>query len=160
MTTITLERKQEIVRKESLDAILNSKAKKKIIVAGPGTGKTFTFKKVLELKRDGENIAMTFIRKLSEDMALSLDGLAEVKTFHAYCKKILHEQNGRVELVPYLSQIVEKDSEILEDHYSNFDEQFQCLNEGSKEVGFYLRRGDYYEVVSFNDSVYRLYRAL
>lgn len=33
------------------EAILNSSSKKKIVVAGPGTGKTFLFKEILERKK-------------------------------------------------------------------------------------------------------------
>jgi superfamily I DNA/RNA helicase len=155
-----LKAKQKAERDRCLQVVLQSKSKKKIIVAGPGTGKTFTFGKVLELKRDGNNIAMTFIRKLADDMNSSLGELAEVKTFHAYCKKVLHEQNGRVDLVPCLSQVIGKDAEVLDENVSDFDEKFQELKEDSPDIAFYLSRGDYYEVVSFNDSVYRLYRAL
>ena len=86
--------------------------------------------------------------------------LAEVKTFHAYCKKILHEQNGKVELFPYLTQIIEGDADYLGLALRDFDKKFQVLDENSSEVEFYLKRGDYYDAVSFNDSVYRLYKKL
>ena len=44
------ERLAEIARErtEASDAIVNSTAEKRLIVAGPGTGKTYTFKKALE----------------------------------------------------------------------------------------------------------------
>ena len=147
-------------REKYLQAILKSSAPKKIIVAGPGTGKTFTFGKVLELNVEGNNIAMTFIRKLAQDLETSLGHMSEVKTFHAYCKKILHEQNGRVNLVPYLTSLIKKDAEILGKNLTHFDAKFQSLDEDSPEVEFYLERGDYYEVVAFNDAVYRLYKQL
>ena len=38
-------------RQESLDAILQSKSRNKIVVAGPGTGKTFLFKQILKDKK-------------------------------------------------------------------------------------------------------------
>ena len=160
VTDAELKKRQELERNRALEAILKSTARKKIIVAGPGTGKTYTFKKVLELKPSAKNVVMTFIRKLTEDMAKSLGELAEVKTFHAYCKKVLHEQNGRVELVPYLTLIIAKDSEVLAPGSGDFDQKFRTLDEASAELRFYLDRGDYYEVVSFNDAVYRLYAAL
>jgi superfamily I DNA/RNA helicase len=147
-------------RERCLRAILESTAKKKLIVAGPGTGKTFTFGQVIKGNGGDANLVMTFIRKLAEDMEKDLGEHAEVKTFHRYCKKILHEQNGRVELVPYLTKIVERDSDLLDKELSGFDAKFQMLEEDSPELSFYIKRGDYYEVVSFNDSVYRLYRLL
>lgn len=151
---------QKVEREKCLDVILSSKSNKKIILAGAGTGKTFTFKEILKTNPEGENIAMTFIRMLTSDMYASFGDLAEVKTFHAYCKKILHEQNGKVELIPFLTRIIEEDAQILELGLKEFDKKLQMLDENSPEVAFYLRRGDYYDAVSFNDSVYRLYKAL
>jgi len=160
MTREELKEKQRIERDACLQDILKSPSKKKMIVAGPGTGKTFAFSRVLDSNGGANNIAMTFIKKLSDDMDHAFGNVAEVKTFHAYCKKILHEQNGRVDLVPYLTQVIEKDVEVLGEVYSEFDAKFQNLEEDSPAITFYLERGDYYEVVSFNDSVYRLYKAL
>ena len=151
---------QKTERTECLDKILESDAPKKIIVAGAGTGKTFTFKKILELNPSDENIALTFIRLLTADMFSSFGDLAEVKTFHAYCKKVLHEKNGRVDIHPVLTNIIEEDAKYLERKLNGFDEKFQLLEEQSEEIEFYLKRGDYYEAVSFNDSVYRLYKLL
>jgi ATP-dependent DNA helicase UvrD/PcrA len=141
-----------------LGRILESDHPRKLIVAGPGTGKTFTFGEVFRKSHGENNLALTFIRKLVEEMERGLGELAEVKTFHAYCKKLLHERNGRVELVPFLTRIVESDAIFLGAPLYGFDDKFQTLAEDSHEVGFYLARGDYYEAVSFNDSVYRLYR--
>lgn len=155
-----LKRRQEEERKQCLEAILQSDSPKKIIIAGPGTGKTFTFGQVLKNYADGNNLALTFINKLANDMQKDLDGLAEVKTFHAYCKKILHQLNARVELVSYLSLIIKRDAELLGKSFNDFDTKFQMLDEENPEITFYLERGDYYDVVSFNDSVYRLYKIL
>ena len=98
-------------RRECINAILSSKSNKKIVLAGAGTGKTYTFREILKANSDGENIALTFIKSLTADMDSVFGDLAEVKTFHAYCKKILHEQNGKVELFPYLTQIIEEDAD-------------------------------------------------
>ncbi|MEI9960195.1 MAG: hypothetical protein WDM76_03395 [Limisphaerales bacterium] len=43
--------------------------------------------KVLEGKAGGNNLALTFIRKLAAEMEIALDKKAEAKTFHAYCKE-------------------------------------------------------------------------
>ncbi len=122
--------------------------------------RVFTFSKLLAQTGGGVNLALTFIRKLVADMEAVLGPYAEVKTFHAYCKKILHEQNGRIELAPYLTKVVEKDAALLCRSLSDFDAKLRNLEEKSAEVAFYLRRGDYYAVVGFDDSVYRLYKAL
>jgi superfamily I DNA/RNA helicase len=147
-------------RGKCLHAIISSKARRKIILAGAGTGKTFTLKRVLLANPGGQSIAMTFINRLTKDMNTSFGNLAEVKTFHAYCKKILHEQNGSVELEPFLTTIIEDDARCLRKPLKDFDRKFQILDEESPEVAFYLSRGDYYDTVSFNDSVYRLFKKL
>lgn len=151
---------QKSERTECLKKILESQASKKIIVAGAGTGKTFTFKELLKANGTGENIALTFIRKLTSDMFNSFGDLAEVKTFHSYCKKVLHQRNGKVDIYSFLTNIIEEDALYLGLELSEFDEKFELLQEDSEEIGFYLTRGDYYEAVSFNDSVYRLYKLL
>ncbi len=151
---------QKEERLKCIKAIISSKSNKRIILAGAGTGKTYTLKEVLKANPGGENIALTFINSLTADMASVFGDLAEVKTFHAYCKKILHEQNGKVELFPFLTQIIEEDAHYLGSALHDFDNKFQILDEDSSEVSFYLERGDYYDAVSFNDSVYRLYKIL
>ncbi|MDD5529648.1 MAG: ATP-dependent helicase [bacterium] len=151
-----IKKEQRDGRKKCLEDILSSTAKKKIIVSGAGTGKTYTFGELLKQNYKGNNLAMTFIRKLVEELNLKLSNYAEVKTFHAYCKKILHERKGRVELCPYLTKIIEEDSKILNRNLNNFDIKFRELKETSPEIEFYLNRGDYYKAVGFNDSVYRL----
>jgi superfamily I DNA/RNA helicase len=158
-TNDEIKAQQKIARKKCLDAILASTAKKKLIVAGAGTGKTHTFGEILKGCAGGTNLAMTFIRKLIADMESKLPS-AEVKTFHAYCKKVLHTQNGKVEIAPFLSKIIENDADLLGKDLSDFDDKFQTLDEGAEEIAFHLKRGDYYNAVGFDDAVYRLYKML
>lgn len=152
--------RQKQERSEILDAILASESPKKMIVAGAGTGKTFTFGQVLKLNAGGNNIAMTFIRILTKDMEQNLSEYSDVYTFHAYCKYVLHKHFGGFELVPYLTKLIQRDAEILEYSLSDFDSKFRMLDEESAEIAFYLKRGDYYGVFSFNDVVYRLLKKL
>lgn len=160
MTREQIKTRQKKERAEKLQAILDSDAKKKLIVAGPGTGKTFTFGKLLESRTGGNNLAMTFIKKLVADMEATLAEKAEVKTFHAYCKKILHDQSGSFELVPYLTKVIKKDAALLHKSLDDFEAKFRTMKEDSPDIAFYLKRGDYYEVVGFDDSVYRLYKEI
>lgn len=79
----------EAERRTALTAILDSEARKKLIVAGPGTGKTYTFKAALE--RAGGGVALTFIRALVRDLRVALADTAEiVNTFHGFAKHMLH----------------------------------------------------------------------
>ena len=155
MTNSLLE-DQSAQRQRYLEAILASDNPRKLIIAGPGTGKTYTFGKVFEKLGGVGCLALTFIRKLVADMEAELGDVAEVKTFHAFCKKLLYKAYGGFVLSPFLTQVVGEDSESLGMHHSQFDLAFQTLVEDSDEISFYLRRGDYYDAVSFNDSVYRV----
>jgi hypothetical protein len=64
-------------RQKYIDAVLSSSSKKKIVVAGPGTGKTFLFKKVLQGK--SKTLTLTFVNSLVEDLSLELNGISDVK---------------------------------------------------------------------------------
>jgi superfamily I DNA/RNA helicase len=143
-------------RQRYLETILASDNPRKLIVAGPGTGKTYTFSKVFETLGSVNNLALTFIRKLVADMESEFGDIAEVRTFHAYCKMLLHKAYGGFLLSPFLTQVVNEDSQSLGRYLSHFDQAFQILSDDSEEINFYLMRGDYYDAVSFNDSVYRV----
>ena len=67
----------ESARNGYTSAILASDAQRRIIVAGPGTGKTHTFKQVLAQAGDGA-LALTFLSLLVRDLESELDGLADV----------------------------------------------------------------------------------
>jgi len=149
-------KKQREERDAILKAILDSKASKKLIIAGAGTGKTYTFKKIVEHYPGGKHIAMTFIRLLRDDMYASLGEQADVRTFHEFCKKILHEQKGGIDLFPKLQLVIEGDARYLGHKYKDFSKKFQNLEEDAPELKFFLERSTYYHTVSFDDSVYRM----
>src|SRR6187551_509001 len=115
---------QNAERTTLLKEILESKSPKRLIVAGAGTGKTFTFSEVLKLNPEGANIAMTFIRLLRDDMLGSLGSYAEVRTFHEFCKKILHERRGGFTLYPKLTLIMKEDAQHLNVDCGSFDDKF------------------------------------
>lgn len=144
-------------REKYSNAIVLSKDKKKIIVAGPGTGKTFTFKQVSD-SIAGNKIILTFIRKLVSEMKPKFDSFVEVKTFHELCKGLLHKKLGYFDIEPFLPKIIQEDSDLLELGLSDFSNKFRNIEENSGEIKFYLDRSDYYETLSFDDSVYRFYK--
>src|SRR4030088_1394160 len=68
----------------AVNRVLASRSAKKLIVAGPGAGKTFLFRKILE-HADGDEhdrIALTFINELKDDLEKNLSDLAHVFTLH------------------------------------------------------------------------------
>src|SRR5208337_3135846 len=74
-------------RQEHTDAVNRSPSSKKIVVAGPGTGKTYLFKSILEGKKNP--LTLTFVHSLVDDLSLDLFGLSEVKTLHGFARGIL-----------------------------------------------------------------------
>jgi len=157
----TKERETMILeRKAYLERIISSESKKKIIVAGPGTGKTYTFSRVFESKGKGKFLALTFIKNLADSLSFELGENVETKTFHSFCKGVLHKQIGMVSIFPNLTAIIEYDASVLNPRLSDFKSKFQNLEEESEEIRFFLDRGNYYQWLSFEDSVYRLYTIL
>jgi AAA domain len=79
----------------AIEKIVASKRPKKIVVAGPGAGKTSLFKTLLsESKKenpDASHLVVTFISALAEELKHDLSEFADVFTFHAYCKQLLHK---------------------------------------------------------------------
>jgi superfamily I DNA/RNA helicase len=149
--------RQREERARCVEAIIRSRAKKKLIAAGAGTGKTFTFATVIEQRKSGNNLAITFIRKLVSDMDAALKGNAEVRTFHAYCKKVLHQKRGGLELVQFLPELIQRDAAFLGMSAGDFATKFRRLEEDA-DLAFYLQRANYYNAVGFDDSVYCLFK--
>ncbi len=146
-------------RKRYTDLIINSTARNKIVVAGAGTGKSFTFQSYLTGK-EGKSLALTFINNLARDLFNDLAGIAEVHTFHGYCKSVLHKISvdgitSSFRYYPQLPKLIESDALTLANQLSDLEKSIQTLTDG-EEIEFYLRRANYYNSVGHNDSVYRV----
>jgi hypothetical protein len=77
--------------KEAIERILQSPSRKKLVVAGPGTGKTTLFRALLELGSGSQKtrLVLTFINNLKKDLEKSLSDLARIYkivtgAWHAY----------------------------------------------------------------------------
>ena len=156
-------------RRDCLQRILESQATHKLIVSGPGTGKTYTFGKLLEYD-PGESLVITLINNLVDEMQQEIGGLAEVRTFHSLSRKLLHKHpfggiTSRFHFFPKLTQVIENDSRILNEagyldrgfDKDALEEAFRLLNEQDGRVDFFIERANYYDAVGFDDSVYRVF---
>lgn len=155
-------------RQEYVDKIVGSTARHKVIVAGPGTGKTTAFKAVLASVPDGDRVALTFIRNLVRDLEKDLAGLAEAKTFHAYCRKLLHRRASeglttKFHYFPPLEELISADAKLLKVAPRlpslDFAEALRTLAEGDGRIAFFLERSSFYNAVGFDDSVYRVLKS-
>ena len=158
MADSILHKKQEDERNEQTKEIINSSQEKRLVISGPGTGKTFVFDKIIKKSPSGNKIVLTFIRRLITDIDQKIQIEGTCKTFHEFAKGLLHSQKGSFDLQPYLSDIIKKDADFLGLDLEEFDTKFQELDEYGPEIPFYIKRGNYYQTVSFNDSIYRLFK--
>jgi hypothetical protein len=69
--------------------IVESDHRRRLIVSGPGTGKSYAFKLALQ-RKGGRGLALTFIRTLAAELAKDLGDDADTFTFHAYSKHLFH----------------------------------------------------------------------
>ena len=161
MPNQNLHNQQSADRNHYTDLIIQSTVRNKVIIAGPGTGKSFTFRKLLETK-NGDNLALTFINNLAFDLQKDLGELAESHTFHGYCKKLLHKISvdgidTDFYYFPKLPLLIKSDANLIGIDLDKFEEAFHTLTEDDR-IGFYIERGNYYNAVSHSDAVYRVLR--
>ncbi len=159
-------------RKEDLEKFLNLKKDKKVLVAGPGTGKTFSFLKYLEKfeKKDKVRI-VTFINNLVNDLEREADVEFQkndklkikrenviISTFHSFCREIVLKHR---EKFFYFNRLFDL---ILYDIFKRTDrkgkEQFKkTLNNLSEKDGlfnYFFKAGNYYNAVGDSNIVQAL----
>jgi len=84
----------KIERENDVTKIKNSSHPRKVVVAGPGTGKSFLFQELIKdkkLKGKKDFVAITFIGKLGDALADDLCGLAKTFTMHGFARKLFLE---------------------------------------------------------------------
>lgn len=141
-------------REKHIDAVLNSPSKKNIVVAGPGTGKTYLFKMILKGKKN--TLTLSFVNALVEDLSLDLCGISDVKTLHGFARGILKKaKNEDIKIFPELSKkVIEGDARILLKENIDFDELFHNRDDDNILIEFYRKRKNYYGHHGFSDIVF------
>lgn len=154
---------------EAIDKILRSKSRKKLVVAGPGTGKTTLFRKLLD-STDGDKhsrIVLTFLHNLKNDLDQSLSDSAQVFTLHGYSQLLLHRSEAlrtglseSFRCLPGMATLIARDWKYLKgEPVPQFVGEMRNLERGT-DVEFYLDRANYYDAVDFDDSVFRAFEGL
>jgi superfamily I DNA/RNA helicase len=165
------QRLQEIAeeRTAATEAIVNSDSEKRLIVAGPGTGKTHTFKQALakaitDSSSAEKGLALTFIRNLVEDLSEALSDVADVFTFHGFCKHQMHRhpvaglQEGW-DYYPGLIEVMAADLELLGRKgikKADIEQRLHDLDGKDGILSEALAVGNYYNAVSHTDLVHRV----
>lgn len=136
-------------RSDDLNRIKNSDHPRKVVVAGPGTGKSHLFSQLIKKKiSEGKNkfLAITFIGKLGDTLADDLCGLAETATMHGFARKfVLNTLNDREKEWVYYPNIYKV---IKEDLEKEGIKKFEIGDENYKE------KTAYYKAVGNADVVY------
>jgi superfamily I DNA/RNA helicase len=132
-------------RDEHVKAIIRSKSRRKVVVAGPGTGKTHLFKKALEGKRNP--LVLSFINALVDELSIALYGMSEVRTLHSFARVLLGKIRGKedVRIYPRLADIIEEDMLILKGEKVDFEEIFHTRDDANPHIKFYSHRKKYYD---------------
>ena len=139
-------------REKYVEAVLNSLSNNKIVVGGPGTGKTYLFKKVLEGKRKA--LTLTFINHLVEDLSLELCGLSEVRTLHSFAYNLLSSHSKGVKIFPDLWKVIQEDARILLNKEVDFDKLFHNRLDKNEHIEFYKKRREYYKHYGYSDVIF------
>jgi superfamily I DNA/RNA helicase len=143
--------KAESDAKKHNDAILESPSKKKVVVAGPGTGKTYLFKTILAGK--SKTLTLTFVNALVEDLSLELCGLSDVRTLHGFARSVLKTGKDDVKMFPRLPDVISEDAKILLGEEIKFKPMFNNRDDSNKHMVFYRKRRRYYDHYGFEDIV-------
>ncbi len=133
-------------RQNDVDKIKASNHPRKVIVAGPGTGKSHLFQKLIEEKRiNGKKnfVAITFIGKLGDALADDLCGLAETMTMHGYARRLFLKYCKDWTYYPKIHQIIKDDLQkegvnefkIGDDNYKDKSAYYKAI--GDADVVYY-----------------------
>ena len=146
-------------RKKHTNNVLNHPSRYKVVVAGPGTGKTFLFKKVLSGKT--KTLTLTFVKTLVEDLSLELCGLSKVKTLHGFARgKLAEDTEKKVAMFSKLPEVIEEDLWIIKRQKAKFDYIFHnCDDKKPELIDFYEERRDYYNYYGFDDVIFAVVKA-
>lgn len=114
-----------------------------------------------------DRLILTFINNLADELKRDLGHLSRAYTFHAYCHLLLRRQpelRGALRddflYFPKLVHLVKADWVIVRDEEApHFVALMRLLDRGAA-LDFYVDRGNYYQAVSFDDSVFRIHEAL
>jgi ATP-dependent DNA helicase UvrD/PcrA len=152
--------KAKAERGAQVHKILGSPALKKVVVAGPGTGKTFLFKMVLSDKKN--SLTLTFVNSLVEDLSLELNGLSNVRTLHSFARALLSELTKReVRIAPKLPEVIKEDAAILVKADVDFNKLFHERDDKNVHIAFYEKRKTYYgKYYGYSDVIFSAVRHL
>jgi len=132
-------------RDNDINNIKNSSYPRKVVVGGPGTGKSYLFSELLKKKRtEGKTnfLAITFIGKLGDALADDLCGFAKTTTMHSFARSFVLEHCKGWSYYPKMYKLIEEDLKA---------EGIETFRIGDKN---YVRKTTHYRTIGEDDVVY------
>jgi hypothetical protein len=99
-------------RANDVSKIKDSLHPRKVVVAGPGTGKSFLFSELIKKKQlEGKTnfLAITFIGKLGDALSDDLCGLAETMTMHGFARSFVLNHCKGWNYYPKMHELIKED---------------------------------------------------
>lgn len=124
-----------------IHAIISSPCSKKIIIAGPGTGKSYLFSMIcqeIQKKCRGKVLVMSFINELVDDLKreLYLYKKVEVKTLHSFALAQFPKNTRKIYLKT--EAIIEEDYKVITGKEVKFGELLcNLIDDDSEAINFF-----------------------
>lgn len=129
----------KIERDKEIASIKNSPHPRKVVVGGPGTGKSYLFRELIKKKRaEGKTnfLAITFIGKLGDALADDLCGLAKTTTMHSFARAFVLEYYKGWSYYPRMYELIMEDLQAEGiDAFEMGDENYERKTKFYKAVG-------------------------
>jgi superfamily I DNA/RNA helicase len=135
-----------------VDRVRVSTSDRRIVAAGPGTGKTHLFKAIIADRSNA--LVLTFINALVEDLHIQLPKGTTVRTLHGFARSILTTAGQTARVYDDLTNVIEDDAKILGVSERGFASKIRNFEDRSV-LKFYLDRRKYYgDYYSHDDLIF------
>ncbi len=150
-----------------IEKIRESEKKLFVGLAGPGTGKSFTFKTIVESDeyKDKKILILSFINKLVDDLSEEFKefGNVEVVTLHSFARQQLAKKGkNSVDLDQDLDEQISEDYFFIKGSKISYKKRFYEDFLTKEEEDFYKERKKFYgrdkNLYSFNSIIYAINR--
>jgi superfamily I DNA/RNA helicase len=134
-------------------------------LAGPGTGKSFSFKTIVKSDsfKGKKILVLSFINKLVDDLIVDFKDFAnvEVSTLHSFAMQEYSKQTKKVaELDESLDKLITSDYSFIKMGKTDFEKALHAGSLSDEEENFYKTRATYYgnneQLFSFNSIIYAI----
>ncbi len=142
---------------------------RKVILAGPGTGKTYVFQEYIRNKfcKDDPVYIATFINNLVDDLRKDFekrlkDWNIKINTFHRFCYRLLKLLGKDYFYCADLTDLIIEDANIIDNRLINKKILTKDLNyyKITSDIKYYFERGFYYNAVGNDNICFELLKTL